>query len=138
MSETPKRRLSDRRGSGPPTLIAPGVVLRGDLIAPGSVVCSGAVTGDGDIGATLSLAREARWEGNVRCGAAVIAGTLTGDIEVAGPLEIGTTGVVRGSVTAATIAIARGAVIEGVTRVTSGAEVLVFEEKRASRLEPET
>lgn len=136
MPEAPKRRLSDRRG-GPPTVIGAGVILRGDLIAPASVVCSGSVTGDGDIGGTLSLARQARWEGNVRCSAAVIAGTLVGDIEVSGPLEVGTAAVIRGSVTAATIAIARGAVLEGVTRVTTGTDVLVFEEKRASRLEPE-
>jgi cytoskeletal protein CcmA (bactofilin family) len=61
---------------------------------------------------------------------------LVGNIQVTGPLEVGAAAVIRGQVVAATIAIARGAVLEGQTRVTSGKDVHVFEEKRASRLEP--
>jgi hypothetical protein len=52
----PHRRLQDR-GSGPPTIIGTGVSFRGDLIAPGSVLLSGSVRGDGDIGGTLQIAR---------------------------------------------------------------------------------
>lgn len=129
MSDAQNRRLSDRRG-GPPTVIGPGVSLRGDLIAPGSVMLSGNIRGDGDIGGTLSVAREAHWEGQVRATAAVVAGKLTGGITVTEQLEVGPLAVIKGHVTARTLAIARGAVIEGEIQVTSGAPIVSFEEKR--------
>src|SRR5690606_26021513 len=124
----PHRRLADR-GSGPPTIIGTGVSFRGDLIAPGSVLLSGNVRGDGDIGGTLQIARDAHWEGQIRAGSAVIAGALTGSIECTGPVEVGAQAVIKGSVTAKSLAIANGAVIEGEIQVTSGAEVVRFEEK---------
>jgi cytoskeletal protein CcmA (bactofilin family) len=129
MSDAPNRRISDRRG-GPPTVIGTGVSFRGDIIAPGAVLLSGSIRGDGDIGGTLSIAREAHWDGQVRARSAVVAGTLTGRIEVTEQLEVGAAGVIRGHVTARTLAIARGAVIEGEIHVTSGAPIVRFEEKR--------
>ena len=129
MEKDPHRRITDRRG-GSPTVIAPGVSFRGDVIAPGSVLLSGTVRGDGEIGGTLSIARDAVWEGKVRASAAVIAGTLTGSIEVTGALEVGNTARIKGGVTARTLAIARGAVIEGEMHVTSGEAIVSFEEKR--------
>jgi cytoskeletal protein CcmA (bactofilin family) len=125
----PHRRLSDR-GSGPPTIIGVGVSFRGDVIAPGSVLLSGSVRGDGDIGGSLQIARDAHWEGQVRASSAVIAGQLTGSIECTGQLEVGAAAVIRGSVTARTLAVANGGVIEGEIHVTSGAKVVQFEEKR--------
>jgi cytoskeletal protein CcmA (bactofilin family) len=125
----PHRRLSDR-GSGPPTIIGVGVSFRGDVIAPGSVLLSGSVRGDGDIGGSLQIARDAHWEGQVRASSAVIAGQLTGSIECTGQLEVGAAAVIRGSVTAKTLAVANGGVIEGEIHVTSGAKVVQFEEKR--------
>jgi cytoskeletal protein CcmA (bactofilin family) len=125
----PHRRLSDR-GNSAPTIIGVGVIFRGDVIAPGSVLLSGEVRGDGDIGGSLSIARDAHWEGQVRAGAAVIAGQLTGCIECSGPLEVGAAAVIRGSVTAKTLAVANGGVIEGEIHVTSGSQVVKFEEKR--------
>ena len=125
----PHRRLVDR-GSGPPTIIGVGVSFRGDVIAPGSVLLSGSVRGDGDIGGSLQIARDAHWEGQVRASSAVIAGQLTGSIECTGQLEVGAAAVIRGSVTARTLAVANGGVIEGEIHVTSGAKVVQFEEKR--------
>jgi len=127
----PHRRVSDR-GSGPPTVVAPGVSFRGDIIAPGAMVLSGTVRGDGDIGGTLSIARDALWEGKIKAGSAVIAGTLVGSIEVSGALEVGQTAIIRGQVTASSLAIAQGAVIEGEMQVTSGDPIVRFEEKRGS------
>ena len=47
-----------------------------------------------------------------------------------GKLEIGYTAVIRGSVSARTIAIAKGAIVDGDIVVTSGEPPLEFEEKR--------
>jgi cytoskeletal protein CcmA (bactofilin family) len=41
--------------------------------------------------------------------------------------------VIRGSVSARTIAIAKGAIIDGGIEVTSGTAIVQFEEKRESR-----
>jgi cytoskeletal protein CcmA (bactofilin family) len=131
MADEEHRRISDRRG-GPPTVIGSGVTFRGDILAPGSVVLSGTVRGDGEIGGTLSIAREALWEGKVRASSAVIAGTLSGSIEVTGALEVGNAAVIKGDVTAGSLAIASGATIEGQMHVTSGSAVVHFEEKRTS------
>ena len=129
MASNPNRRLSDRN-SGPPTVISPGVTFRGDLVVPGNLMMSGNVRGDGDIGGTLSLSRGASWDGAVRARDAVIAGALTGSIEVSQQLEVGPAAVIKGNITARTLAIARGAVIEGEIHVTSGEPVVSFEEKR--------
>jgi cytoskeletal protein CcmA (bactofilin family) len=45
-------------------------------------------------------------------------------------LEIGYSAVIRGKVSARTVAIATGAIVDGEIEVTSGAPVLQFEEKR--------
>jgi cytoskeletal protein CcmA (bactofilin family) len=129
--DIPHRRVTDR-SSGPPTVVAPGVSFRGDIIAPGAMMLSGTVRGDGDIGGMLTIARDALWEGKVKAASAVIAGTLVGTIEVSGALEVGQTANIRGQVTASSLAIAQGAVIEGDMQVTSGDPIVRFEEKRGS------
>ncbi len=131
MSEPANRRLTDR-SSGPPTLIGSGVEFRGDIRAPGAVMLSGTVHGDGDVGGMVTIARDALWQGQVRARSGVIAGQLVGSIVVSDRLEVGANAVIKGSVSAKSLAIARGAVIEGDILVTSGEAIVQFEEKRAS------
>lgn len=130
MADSPTRRLTDR-SNGAPTLIGAGVQFRGDIIAPGAVMLSGTVHGDGDVGGMLTIARDAHWEGQVRARSGVVAGRLTGSIVVTDRLEVGATAHIKGSVSAKSLAIARGAIIEGDILVTSGEPVVEFEEKRA-------
>ena len=131
--DPPKRRLADRNG-GPPTVIGEGVTLQGDLIAPGNVMLCGSVRGDGQISGTLSVSRGASWEGQVHAQTAVVAGTLIGSLEVDDRLEVGAAATIKGRISARSLAIARGAVIEGDILVTSGEPIVQFEEKRQSRL----
>jgi len=130
MADSPTRRLTDR-SNGPPTVIGAGVQFRGDIIAPGAVMLSGTVHGDGDVGGMLTIARDAHWEGQVRARSGVVAGRLTGSIAITDRLEVGAAAHIKGSVSAKSLAIARGAVIEGDILVTSGEPVVQFEEKRA-------
>ena len=51
-------------------------------------------------------------------------------------MEIGYTAVIRGTVSARTIAIAKGAIVDGDIEVTSGAPMLEFEEKRERQMRP--
>lgn len=90
----------------------------------------GHVRGDGDVKGALSMPTGARWDGEVHAHSGVIGGTISGAIRVDEKLEIRATAVIRGDVTARSIAIAKGAVIEGAVTVTSGAPIIKFEEKR--------
>lgn len=130
MADSPKRRLSDN-GNGPPTVIGEGVTMQGEIRAPGAVMLCGEIKGDGEVGGTLTIARGAHWDGQVQARSAVVAGRLTGSLVVEGKLEVGASAVIQGRIAARTLAIARGAVIEGDIQVTSDEPIIRFEEKRA-------
>ena len=129
--DTQRRRMLDQLGDAP-TFVAPGSRIAGDLETLGPLVVCGAVRGDGRIGGALSMAASSEWHGEVHARAAVIAWHVTGRIVVDEKLEVGATAVIQADVVARTIAIARGAVIEGAITVTSGQPVLRFDEKRSA------
>jgi cytoskeletal protein CcmA (bactofilin family) len=131
VSDAPKRRLIDHLG-GSPTFVSEGSRLTGDLEASGPLVVFGSVRGDGKVGGLLHLAPKAQWEGEVHAQAAVVGGRLTGRLVIEGKLEVGSTAVIKADVVAHSIAIARGAVIEGELTVTGGQPVVRFEEKRSA------
>jgi cytoskeletal protein CcmA (bactofilin family) len=130
MAELPKRRLLDQMGSAP-TYVAPGSRITGDIETPGALVMCGQIRGDGDVKGPLSISAEAHWDGEVHARSGVVAGSINGAIRVDEKLEIRATAVIRGRVTAKSLAIAKGAVIEGEVTVTSGEPIVSFEEKRA-------
>jgi cytoskeletal protein CcmA (bactofilin family) len=134
MNETPRRRLLDAIG-GSPTFVAEGCQVTGDVQTRGPLVVAGAIHGDGDVAGMLSMAAKSRWEGDVRAKQAVIAGEVVGHLRIDEKLEIGASAVIRGKVTARSIAIAKGAVIEGEVSVTGGQPVTSFEDKRAEGAE---
>jgi cytoskeletal protein CcmA (bactofilin family) len=129
------RRFLERtlQASATATFIAADSVFVGNIRGRGQFVVFGEVQGDGDLEGGLNLSAKGRWIGNVRAREAIVAGTILGALEVAGKLEIGSTAVIRGSVSARTLAIAKGAIVDGELVVTSGAAIIQFEEKRESR-----
>lgn len=131
MNDSQKRRLIDSLGESP-TFIAEGVRVTGDLETPGPLVVCGTVRGDGRVQGTLRMSVTAQWEGEIHAQAAVVAGRITGRLVVEDKLEIGSSAVIRADVVARSIAVAKGAVIDGTVTVTSGAAVVEFEEKRAA------
>ncbi len=133
MSDQPKRRLLDEMGTSP-TFVADGCVLTGDLETSGPIVVCGSVRGDGRIGGALRMAASSAWTGEVHARHGIIAGKVTGKLVITGKLEVGATAVIRADVTARSIAVAKGAVIEGQVTITSGESVIEFEEKRHTRL----
>lgn len=130
MSEAKRRFLE--AATGTPTYVGADTVVVGDVRGRGHFVVSGTVEGRGDLDGGLNLSTTGTWRGDVRALQAVIAGTFTGSLTVQDKLEIGYTAVIRGRVSARTIAIARGAVVDGEIEVTSGAPILQFEEKRGA------
>jgi cytoskeletal protein CcmA (bactofilin family) len=127
MSEQ-KRRFFEAT-SAAPTFIGADSVFVGN-IRGGHFVVSGEVHGDGDLQGGLNLSATGSWYGFIQAQQAIIAGKITGGLNVRDKLEIGYTAVIRGKVSARTIAIAKGAIVDGEIEVTSGAPVLQFEEKR--------
>src|SRR5579862_6629561 len=129
MNETPKRRLIDHIGVSP-TFVAEGCQFTGDVETGGPLVVCGAIRGDGRVGGALSMAAKSQWEGEIHAQAAIIAGRISGKLVVEQKLEVGSTAVIQADIVASSIAIAKGAVIDGEVTVTSGQPVIRFEEKR--------
>lgn len=130
MADSPKRRrLLDEIGNSP-TFLADGSRVAGDLETDGPLVLCGSIRGDGRVGGALRMAVNASWDGEIHARHGIIAGRVKGRLVIEERLEIGTTAVIHADVTARSIAIAKGAVIEGEVIVTSGEAVLQFEEKR--------
>lgn len=131
MADAPRRRLADRVSSSP-TFIGSGSRFTGDLECDSDLVVGGAVRGDGAVRGALTLSEGSHWEGEIRAGNAVIAGDVQGSVTIAEKLELRSTARIRGSLTARSIAVAKGAIIEGDMAVTTGKPVVHFEEKRGS------
>jgi cytoskeletal protein CcmA (bactofilin family) len=137
MTDKPNRRILDRP-TGTLSLLATGSRVTGDIETPGALMIGCHVLGDGNVGGELSVSAEAHWEGDVHAHSAVIAGRITGSIVVRKKIEIAASAVIRGSVIACSIAMARGATIEGQVTVTGNQPIVEFEEKRAPAALPKT
>jgi cytoskeletal protein CcmA (bactofilin family) len=135
MPQTPRRRLLDRIG-GTPSLLASGTRLVGDIETPGALMLGGTVQGDGQVNGELCISAEAHWHGEVHATSAVVAGQVTGAVIVTERIEIAASAVIRGRISARSIAMARGATIDGDVVVTSGEAIVEFDEKRAPGSSP--
>ena len=124
-----KRRFLELNATAP-TFIGAGTVFHGNVRGAGQFVVSGEVHGDGMLEGDLMLTATGVWHGHIQARQALVAGEIIGSLAVQGKLEIGYEAVIRGGVSARTIAIAKGAIVDGEIEVTSGAPVLQFEEKR--------
>jgi len=124
-----KRRFFEA-STATPTFIGEESVFVGNIRGAGHFVVSGEVHGDGELQGGLNLSATGSWHGFIQAQQAIVAGKITGGLSVKGKLEIGYTAVIRGKVSARTIAIAKGAIIDGDIEVTSDTPMLEFEEKR--------
>jgi cytoskeletal protein CcmA (bactofilin family) len=125
----PKRRFFEGSGATPTVIGAESVII-GNVRGTGDFVVYGVVHGDGELQGGLNMAATASWHGFIEAHQAIVAGRITGGLTVKDNLEIGYTAVIRGRVSARTIAIAKGAIVDGEIHTTSGAPLREFEEKR--------
>jgi len=128
----PKRRFLDL-GEATPTFIGATSVFVGNIRGAGQFVVSGEVHGDGELDGALNLSASGCWHGNIQAQQAIVAGKIMGGLSVKDKLEIGYTAVIRGKVSARTVAIAKGAIVDGEIEVTSDSPVVQFEEKREAK-----
>lgn len=131
MGEKRLRRLRDR-ATGPATLISEGCTIEGHIRGNGEFLINGRVEGDCDVNGTVTLARNGLWNGTLRASNVIVAGQVDGDIVAEGNVEIADTARIAGTVTGEAIAVAEGAVVEGVMQTTGRTEPTEFVEKRTA------
>ncbi|MEM8817065.1 MAG: polymer-forming cytoskeletal protein [Pseudomonadota bacterium] len=130
MTDNRLRRIRDR-ASGAVTLINQGCKVTGLITGTGDYRINGAVEGDCDLEGTVTIHDDGVWAGTVKAQHVIVAGHVDGDILASGHVEISGTARITGTVTGEAIAVAEGAVVEGIMRTTSPAEPQSFTEKRA-------
>lgn len=118
------------QSSGRATLINEGCKITGEVTGHGDFIVNGEIAGDCDINGTVTLADSGLWQGAVRADNVVVAGQIEGDIVATGKVEITNSARISGTVTGEAIAVAEGAVVEGVMKTTGKSEPLEFVEKR--------
>jgi cytoskeletal protein CcmA (bactofilin family) len=129
MNEKTKRRIYDAH-AGPGTLISEGCKIKGAITGRGNYMINGEVDGESDIEGTITLAKDGFWRGTLKADSVIIAGTVEGDIYAAGGVEIGDTARITGTVSGESIAVAEGAVVDGVMQTTGRDRPKEFVEKR--------
>ena len=103
------------------TLIAEGVEITGDLLFTNGMRIDGRVKGDvtgrpaadGKSPSLLVLSANGHIEGSVRCGDAVINGTVTGDLDVEHFLELQSNARVSGTIRYQHLKMDIGAAVDG-------------------------
>ena len=129
MNDSLSRRVRDR-AAGPATLISEGCKITGMITGEGDFQISGTVDGDCDLNGTVTLSPDGLWVGTIRAGNVIVAGQVEGDIDAGGHVEITKTARISGTVSGEAIAVAEGAVVEGVMKTTGNTEPKEFVEKR--------
>ena len=129
MNDSKLRRIRDR-ASGAPTLINGGCKISGTISGQGDYQVSGEVDGDCEIEGTVTLARDGFWQGTIKADNVVISGHVEGDIIALGKVEIAESARITGTVTGEAIAVAEGAVVEGIMKTTGQPKPVGFVEKR--------
>ncbi len=129
MSESHLRRFRDRP-NGLPTLVNEGCKITGHLSGSGDFQIAGEVDGDCDLAGTVTLAKSGFWSGTIKAVNVIVAGHVEGDIIAEGRVEIMSTAKVTGTVSGSAIAVAEGAIVEGIMKTTGRDNPIEFIEKR--------
>ena len=129
MNDSQSRRLRDR-SAGPATLISEGCKISGLITGNSDFQISGEIDGDCDLEGTVTLAKDGIWTGTIKAGNVIVAGQVEGDIVASGMVEITETARISGTVSGDAIAVAEGAVVEGVMQTTGRSQPQEFTEKR--------
>lgn len=129
MNDSFSRRVRDRV-AGPATLISEGCKISGMITGACDFQISGEVDGDCDLEGTVTITRDGAWSGTIRAGNVIVAGQIEGDVIASGHVEITESARISGTVSGEAIAVAEGAVVEGVMKTTGKSAPKEFVEKR--------
>lgn len=129
MNEPKRRRLRDRP-SGAATLINAGCKITGSIGGTGDFLINGEVDGDCDVNGTVTLAQNGLWQGTIKADTVIVSGHVEGDVIAAGKVEITASAKIVGTVSGEAIAVAEGAIVEGIMKTNNQADPVEFVEKR--------
>jgi len=129
MNDAQTRRLRDKP-TGPATLISDGCKISGVITGDCDFLINGEIDGDCDLVGTVTIAKNGLWRGTIKAGNVIIAGHVDGDIVADDKVEITESARITGTVSAEAIAVAEGAIVEGVMKTTGRTEPVEFVEKR--------
>ncbi len=129
MNDSRLRRLRDQ-APGPATLISEGCKIKGLITGNGDFLINGEIDGDCELAGTVTLAKAGLWKGTINAGNIIVSGHVEGDIIAAHKVEITATARITGTVSGEAIAVAEGAVVEGVMQTIGKTKPVEFVEKR--------
>jgi cytoskeletal protein CcmA (bactofilin family) len=114
------------------TVIGKDSNFTGTIGGAGNFIVQGRVEGDCNIQGTLVIAETGHWLGNISAGCVLIAGRVDGDVTAIDKMEIISSARIKGKITSAVLAIAEGAIHEGVVAMHAKPDVKRFKDKRDS------
>ncbi len=129
MTDSQLRRLHDQP-KGAATLINEGCKISGMITGNGDYLINGEIDGDCDLTGTVTLARSGLWTGTIKADNIIVSGHVEGDIIAIGRVEITETAKISGTISGQAIAVAEGAIVEGVMRTVGQDDPTAFVEKR--------
>jgi cytoskeletal protein CcmA (bactofilin family) len=100
------------------TIIGPSVKVKGEFNGQGDIIVEGVLEGSLKTGNRLRVGDKAKIKASIEAKDSSISGEVTGNIKIKGFLELTATARITGDVEAASIAIEKGAQING--RITMG------------------
>lgn len=95
------------------TIIAQGVSVEGDFHSKGNVFIEGDVSGSLHTEKDLHVGEQASIRANIVAQNALIAGRVEGNIQVKGSLQLESSCIIQGDMSAAAVSISSGAFING-------------------------
>jgi cytoskeletal protein CcmA (bactofilin family) len=98
-------------------LFGPDSQVNGKLHFEGAVQIDGTFTGSITTNDLLIIGDQAKIAADINCGSAVVSGEVTGNITAAGSVELRHGARVKGDVSTPTLAIDKGAVFDGLSRM---------------------
>ncbi len=135
LSRFKKRRTSDRaqdifaKKRPTTTVIGDNVAIIGDIRCAGNLRLAGRVTGDVTGPALVFIEKGASVRGGLTCSSTIINGSIDGQINVSGKVELGRSSRVKGDIIAGALAIERHAFITG-NAISRFSLLHLFTEKR--------
>ena len=96
-----------------PTVIGPGVTLKGELRGEGTLTIMGQFEGDIVLSGELHVGPEARVDANISASAIVVAGVVRGNLSADTRVDILPSGSLTGTVKSGSFAAANGASVKG-------------------------
>ena len=95
------------------TIIGPSVKVEGDFVGQGNLIVDGTIKGNVKTNGNLKVGDKAKITASVEAKNALISGEIRGNVTITNDLELTENAKISGDIKAESIAIARGAMLNG-------------------------